>query len=93
VLKFYKKGFEMKKEESLVKRTAKELGITQKELAEELGVAYRTVNAWNNGSTEIPEMAKRMFGLLKMKREHDSLKSKLIEVIKSDIGILNTLSK
>jgi len=35
------------KEENLVKKTCKELGITQKELAETVGVSQTTVFRWN----------------------------------------------
>ena len=34
-------------EENLVKKTCKELGITQKELAEKIGVTPHTITRWN----------------------------------------------
>jgi predicted transcriptional regulator len=34
-------------EENLVKKTCKELGITQKELAEKIGVSPHTITRWN----------------------------------------------
>jgi len=37
---------EIEKEENLVKRTCKELGITQKELAEKIGVSNSTIFRW-----------------------------------------------
>ena len=51
------------KEENLVKKTCKELGITQKELAEKLGVAEATVRNWSGGK-ETPLWAKKTFILL-----------------------------
>jgi DNA-binding XRE family transcriptional regulator len=34
-------------EENLVKKTCRELGITQKELAEKIGVSPHTITRWN----------------------------------------------
>ncbi len=42
----------VEKEESLVKKTCRELGITQKELAEYIGVNPRTLSVWNTGKIE-----------------------------------------
>jgi len=39
-------GNSKQSEENLVKKTCKELGITQKELAEKLGVSQTTVMRW-----------------------------------------------
>ncbi len=41
---------EKDKEENLVKKTCRELGITQKELAERIGVTTTSMSKWNNGS-------------------------------------------
>jgi DNA-binding XRE family transcriptional regulator len=38
---------EAKNEENLVKKTCRELGITQKELAEKIGVSPHTITRWN----------------------------------------------
>jgi DNA-binding XRE family transcriptional regulator len=65
-----KKGFEMEKEESLVKRTAKELGITQKELAERIGVDSKTIYNWENKKTEMPKMAIKLFDLMILENEY-----------------------
>ena len=37
------------KEENLVKKTCKELGITQKELAEKIGITERTISRYATG--------------------------------------------
>jgi len=78
-------------EENLVKKTCRELGITQKELAKRMGIAYRTINAWNSGKTDTPEWAIKMFDFFKMEVEYKSLKNKLIEVIKNDSEIIQSL--
>jgi len=40
------------KEENLVKKTCKELGITQKELAEKIGVTPHTITRWSKGEID-----------------------------------------
>jgi DNA-binding XRE family transcriptional regulator len=39
-------------EENLVKKTCRELGITQKELAERIGVTQHTITNWSKGKME-----------------------------------------
>ena len=39
-------------EENLVKKTCRELGITQKELAVKMGVTPHTVTNWSKGGTD-----------------------------------------
>ena len=39
-------------EENLVKKTCRELGITQKELAERIGLNPRTISVWGGGKIE-----------------------------------------
>jgi DNA-binding XRE family transcriptional regulator len=41
-------------EENLVKKTCRELGITQKELAEKIGVSRQTIYDWSSGKTPVP---------------------------------------
>jgi transcriptional regulator with XRE-family HTH domain len=52
------------KSENAVKRACKELGITQKELAERLGTSENTISQWARGSTAIPEWAKKFIDAL-----------------------------
>jgi DNA-binding XRE family transcriptional regulator len=40
-------------EENLVKKTCRELGITQKELAEKIGVSERTISTWAKGKFDL----------------------------------------
>ena len=56
-----------------------------------MGIAYRTINAWNSGKTDTPEWAIKMFDFFKMEVEYKSLKNKLIEVIKNDSEIIQSL--
>ena len=61
---------------NLVKQTCKELGITQKELAERIGVHNVTVRNWTSKGN-IPEMAKNMMILLVEKKELVNYVSKM----------------
>ncbi|MEA3315991.1 MAG: helix-turn-helix transcriptional regulator [Campylobacterota bacterium] len=61
------------KEENIVKKTCKELGITQKELAELMGVNDGTPAQWSSKG-DIPDMAQRfMTTLIKNKQYNDKL--------------------
>lgn len=60
--------------ENIVKLTCKELGVTQKELAEIIGVTEDTVSKWARGIIETPKMAIRMFDLLKIERKFNTIK-------------------
>lgn len=64
--------------ENIVKQTAKELGMTQKELAEAIGAAEATVRNWSAGK-EIPEWAIKSMEMLLQ--------------IQKDKEIINTLKK
>jgi transcriptional regulator with XRE-family HTH domain len=50
-------------EENLVKKTCKELGITQKELSEKTGFTIQSISKWNNGH-KIPISATKYLNLL-----------------------------
>jgi transcriptional regulator with XRE-family HTH domain len=67
-------------EENIVKATCKELGITQKELAERLGVNDGTPAQWSSKGN-IPEMAQKFMELLikyeKEKNEIDKVRKAL----------------
>jgi transcriptional regulator with XRE-family HTH domain len=60
---------EQKEELNLVKKTCRELGITQKELAEKIGMSERAVSNWANGKVKIPNNFTRMIELLKNEQE------------------------
>ena len=59
-------------DENIVKKTCKELGMTQKELAEMLGVPQSTVSGW--AKNDIPKMTQMALELL---IENKELKEKL----------------
>jgi transcriptional regulator with XRE-family HTH domain len=68
--------------ENIVKKTCKELGITQKELAEILGVAEDTVSKWSRGVIDTPNIAIKCFKLLKIEKKFNTLKQIFSDEIK-----------
>ena len=54
--------------ENIVKKVCKELGITQKELAERIGVNDVTVRTWSSKGN-VPEWAVKFMNLLLEKKE------------------------
>ncbi len=54
---------EKDKEENLVKKTCRELGITQKELAERTKFKAQTIRNWSS-TGELPDYAKVFFDLM-----------------------------
>ena len=68
------------KEENIVKRTCKELGITQKELAEKLDIPQSTMARWQSG--DIPKMSKLALELILENKE-----------LKDDMNILKKAHK
>jgi transcriptional regulator with XRE-family HTH domain len=60
--------------ENIVKRTCKELGITQKELAERIGVHENTVSLWARGAIEMPEWSYKMMELLIIEKKYNTIK-------------------
>jgi putative transcriptional regulator len=43
---------------SLVREVRRQLGISQEDLARELGVSYATVNRWENGQSKPSKLAR-----------------------------------
>ena len=69
--------------DNIVKKVCKELGITQKELAERLGVHLTTVQKWAQ-SNQLPEWAKRFLELYKENEKNKEVVNtlkKLLELI------------
>ena len=62
---------------SLVKRTCKELGITQKELSVYFGVTPKAVSDWSKGRYEVPKNFNIIIELIKSKEEFEKLKINL----------------
>jgi transcriptional regulator with XRE-family HTH domain len=68
---------EQKQEENLVKKTCKELGITQKQLAEKTGITERSLTNWANGKVKTPKSFFKTVELLKKAEELKILKQSL----------------
>ncbi len=64
-------------EENLVKKTCRELGITQKELAEKIGITKESLSRWNNGHKMPKSIEILLESLLKIK-QMDRIESELI---------------
>ena len=64
--------------ENIVKKTCKELGITQKELAESMSIHEETVSKWARNMVDVPQWAIKHFDLLKIERKYKTIK-KMIE--------------
>lgn len=71
---------ELEIEENIVKKTAKELGISQKDLAERLKTSEVSLSRWAKGQQEIPEWALEMFNLLKTEKKYNEAKNKFKEL-------------
>jgi DNA-binding transcriptional regulator YiaG len=67
---------------NIVKKVCKELGVTQKELAEIMGLNEQTVGSWSRGLTETPQYALKMFELLKKEKKYDTAKQIFCELEK-----------
>ena len=84
----------MTAEENIVKRVCKELGITQRELAERMGVSQNMPATWSSGA-EPSNMAVKFMELLinheKTKRQLDKFKQgfALIDEAKQGGGVRN----
>ncbi len=64
---------EVEKEENLVKETCRELGITQKELAEMIGVSNNAVSTWKNEKKQIPKWGFRLLELIQTELKYNQL--------------------
>ena len=66
---------------NIVKETAKELGMTQKELAERIRVNKDTLGNWARGAVDTPQWAIELFKLLKMEKKFNTIKRLISEEI------------
>ncbi|MCH9813609.1 MAG: helix-turn-helix transcriptional regulator [Epsilonproteobacteria bacterium] len=62
---------------NIIKEITKELGLTQKQLAEHIGVKEDTVSQWARGINPVPKWALKMFDLLKKEQKYQSLEADL----------------
>ena len=63
----------MSDKQNIVKETAKALGMTQKELAERMGVSESTLRKWSAEDGVIPDSALVTLELLKELRDKDEI--------------------
>ena len=52
-----------------IKSIRKQLGLSQEELAQKLGVSFTSVNRWENGQTKPSKLARRQIDILCKKNE------------------------
>lgn len=52
-----------------IKSIRQQLGLSQEELAQKLGVSFTSVNRWENGQTKPSKLAKKQIDLLCKKTE------------------------
>lgn len=74
----------MSEQENIVKRTCQELGITQKELAEKLGVSVETISKASSSGNVSNQLNTGMLLLIELKNKNEELKQyyKLKEALK-----------
>lgn len=73
-------------EENIVKRVCKELGITQKELSEMLGVDDGTVRKWASEATKTPEWAEKFIVLIIKNEQNEKALESFRNFLKS-VGV------
>jgi transcriptional regulator with XRE-family HTH domain len=61
------------REENLVKKTCRELGITQKELSEYFGVTPKAVSDWATNRYDVPKNFQKITNLIKMEKDYLAL--------------------
>ena len=83
----------MEKEENLVKKTCRELGINQTELAKLIGVSRVTINEWANFKTPIPQWGFNSISNIIEITELNNLKKTLKSLIQSDGHLCLSLLK
>jgi len=75
----------LEKEENLVKKTCRELGVTQRELAKDLGLTDRTLSRY--ATEKIPlHITKHLLLMVENKNNRDSMKN-----LKNSINTLHLL--
>ena len=60
--------------ENIVKKTCRELGITQKELAEKIGVSNNTISSWKNLKQPMPKWAYKLLNFVQIEQDYRMLK-------------------
>ena len=65
---------------NIVKETAKELGMTQKALAERIKVDETTMSRWAKEKVPVPDWALEMFELLQTEKKFKEAKEKFNQI-------------
>lgn len=65
---------------NLIKDTCKQLGITQKELACQIGVHEMTMSRWSRGVEKAPDWALKLFDLMQKQAETKNIIEKAEEL-------------
>ncbi len=73
-------------DENIVKQACSQLGLTQKELAERMGIDDGTVRKWSSGATKTPEWAEKFIALM---LENESRK-KITDTLKAFFELQKT---
>jgi transcriptional regulator with XRE-family HTH domain len=60
-------------EENLVKKTCDILDISQKELAERIGVSNNTISSWKNDKQPIPKWGIKLFKFAQIEQDYKTL--------------------
>lgn len=47
-----------------IKATREKLGLTQEQLAQKIGVSFKTVNRWENGKSKPSPMARKLLEII-----------------------------
>lgn len=68
-------------EENIIKQTCKKLGITQKELAERLGVSVDTISNWSTAKTDTPKWSSELFRLMILEKNMGEINAKANQII------------
>lgn len=66
---------------NLIKDTCKALGITQKELAKQMGVHEMTVSQWARGVKDLPIWASKLMNLMRRESASIELAEKVTELV------------
>jgi len=74
----------MNNQSNPVKETCKALGMTQKELAERIGVNKDTLGNWARGAIETPKWAITLFDLLLIEKKFNTIKQLISEEINKE---------
>ncbi len=74
--------------ENIVKKTCRELGITQKELAEIMGVSKQSVSYWANNKIQPPKILEKIVELLLIQKQYFMIRKLFLEIDSRDLTFI-----